>query len=59
MLTICSLFAGILLLIGVVIYGTDSLTKHYLSAGFGLTVVSAVFAIVGGVFMFIVPTETI
>lgn len=59
MLIICPLFAGILILVGVVIYGTDAVTKHSLSAGFILTTVSAVFAIVGGVFMFIVPTDPI
>lgn len=48
---------GVLILIGVIIYGTDSQFKENLHAGFGITIVAAVFAIAGAVFMWISPTE--
>lgn len=56
-LFVYSYVIGVLILIGVIIYATDALYKENLHAGFGITIVAAVFAIAGAVFMWISPTD--
>lgn len=53
-------FPGIFMLIGAIIYATDSDYKDSdleLHAGFALVIVAGVFEIFGGIVLFFVPAE--
>lgn len=53
-------FPGIFMLIGTIIYATDSDYKDSdleLHAGFALVIVAGVFEIFGGIVLFFVPAE--